>query len=454
MMRTLKKLIFSGAFLMLLPGTISLFAQPQPGTLLWSYGAPYPITTCPAIGSDGTVYFGTDSALYAITNAGSNKWTFPIGVARSPMIGTDNTIYFGVGSTFYAVNPNGSIKWTNQLQSGFQYEIIYQSSPALGADESIYFVASGLLFALNSEGFKKWTFPVDNASTPLESFSPAIASDGTIYVGSYYNRKVFALNPDGTEKWAFSLPSAAGDSPAIGADGTLYITGTGLYALTAEGTNVWFTQTNSFFQASPALGRDGTIYVSSSQDLSLYAISPTGQIKWHAVRYGPNTNAVSTPAIDTSGTIYYCVSNSVFALDPEGNVQWAFVSADSPGTPPSGISPAIGPNGTVYACFGSHLYAIAGTNALGNTPWPMYRQNLRHTGKLEKPLLTQLTKRPDAGFEFEMFGEVGQPYTIQRSTNLASWAVLTNFVAGTQTTSVVDFTASNSPSRFYRALIQ
>ena len=51
--------------------------------------------------------------------------------------------------------------------------------------------------------------------------SPAIGSDGTIYVGSEDNN-LYAINPDGTKKWAFDTGDDVNSSPAIGRDGTIY----------------------------------------------------------------------------------------------------------------------------------------------------------------------------------------------------------------------------------------
>jgi hypothetical protein len=60
--------------------------------------------------------------------------------------------------------------------------------------------------------------------------SPAIGADGTIYVGSSGNN-FYAINPDGTEKWHLSI-SDSSSSPAIGADGTIYVgTWDDLYAI-------------------------------------------------------------------------------------------------------------------------------------------------------------------------------------------------------------------------------
>ena len=46
--------------------------------------------------------------------------------------------------------------------------------------------------------------------------SPAIGADGTIYVGSY-DHKLCAINPDGTEKWSFDTGNYVHSSVAIAA---------------------------------------------------------------------------------------------------------------------------------------------------------------------------------------------------------------------------------------------
>jgi len=51
--------------------------------------------------------------------------------------------------------------------------------------------------------------------------SPAIGADGTIYVGSW-DGKLYAVNPDGTEKWVFTTLNQIQSSPAIADDGTIY----------------------------------------------------------------------------------------------------------------------------------------------------------------------------------------------------------------------------------------
>jgi outer membrane protein assembly factor BamB len=66
--------------------------------------------------------------------------------------------------------------------------------------------------------YQKWSFTTGS----YVSSSPAIGADGTIYVGSDdYN--LYAINPDGSQKWSFTTGYMVLSSPAIGADGTIYV---------------------------------------------------------------------------------------------------------------------------------------------------------------------------------------------------------------------------------------
>jgi outer membrane protein assembly factor BamB len=93
-----------------------------------------------------------------------------------------------------------------------------QSSPAIGSDGTIY-VGSDKedVFAYSADGTRKWVFPTRG---PVRS-SPAVAADGTIYIGSN-DSGLYALNPDGSLKSLFVANAAITSSPAIKADGTIY----------------------------------------------------------------------------------------------------------------------------------------------------------------------------------------------------------------------------------------
>ncbi len=187
--------------------------------------------------------------------------------------------------------------------------------------------------------------------------SPAIGADGTIYVGSD-DDNLYALNPaDGSLKWQYATGNGIWSSPAVGADGTVYFGSEDntVYALNpADGSLKWSYATGGCVYSSPALGADGTIYVGSA-DNYLYALNPAdGSLKWKYATGGP---VWSSPALGADGTIYLGSDDEhLYAFNPkDGALKWRYATGlyvDS--------SPALGADGTIYV--GSDdgcLYAIA-----------------------------------------------------------------------------------------------
>ncbi len=159
-------------------------------------------------------------------------------------------------------------------------------------------------------GNLKW-----NYTTDAEIFSsPAIGSDGTIYVGST-DRNLYAINPDGSLKWNYTTKSDITSSPAIGSDGTIYVGShdRNLYAINPDGSLKWNYTTNDVIFSSPAIGSDGTIYV-GSHDHNLYAINPDGSLRWN---YTTGDMVFSSPAIGSDGTIYVgSDDDNLYAIGP------------------------------------------------------------------------------------------------------------------------------------------
>ncbi|MCL4787562.1 MAG: PQQ-binding-like beta-propeller repeat protein, partial [Verrucomicrobia bacterium] len=301
-------------------------------------------------------------------------------------------------------------------------------------------------------GAKKWDYDI-GGSPSGELHSPVVGSDGTIFIGS--SSRLFALSHHGTNKWSADLWRSAGGFPAIAGDGTIYVSVGALNACSPAGSNLWFIgDFGGDAYGPPVIGETGKLYVPGPVNNSLHAIAPGGQPLWqtnlHALPFGYPT----APAIDAGGRIYYCASNSVWALNPQGQVVWKVTTFETTPTNAelANTSPTVGSDGTLYAAIGRTLYAIAtGTNGPANSPWPMYRQNARHTGKVEKPALRQPQKRSDANFQFQLYGQLGQTFTVEATTNFNTWTSVTSIVANTLPTDVVDLSASNHPSRFYRA---
>jgi outer membrane protein assembly factor BamB len=93
----------------------------------------------------------------------------------------------------------------------------------------------------------------------------------------------------GAKKWEFLTGDSVGSSPAIGSDGTVYVGSSdySVYALYGTtGAKKWEFKTGLWVGSSPAIGSDGTVYV-GSYDKKVYALNgATGAKKWEYLTGG------------------------------------------------------------------------------------------------------------------------------------------------------------------------
>ncbi len=371
----------------------NLYALNPDGTLKWKYATGDGISSSPSIASDGTIYVGSaDKNIYAINSNGTLQWKYATGdqiAWSSPAIGNDGTVYIGstdgylyaiVGSAPLANSPwpmfhhdekhTGALELTSNgnnqgntpnsgtLKWAFATNRTIYDSAAIASDGTVYIgSADNNLYALNPDGSLKWKFTTGDYIVS----SPSIAPDGTIYIGSG-DHDLYALRPDGTLKWKFTTGDSIRATAAIGSDGTIYV-GSGdanLYALRPDGTLKWKYETYAALDSSPAIAPDGTIYVASWSSY-IYAFRPDGTLKWKYEAYFENIS--SSPAIGADGTIYVGTrENNLYALKPDGTLKWKFATEDSIRS-----SPTIGTDGTIYV--GSedgYMYAI---NPDGSLKW-------------------------------------------------------------------------------------
>ena len=121
------------------PVDTNFWAIGTDGTVKWAFETGDGVESSPAIGHDGTIYFGSyDSCLYAVTDEGSigtQQWKFKTDgpIDGSPTVDGDGTIYIGSrDSTLYAINLDGSLKWSYPLNDGTE------SSPTIDGDGYLY----------------------------------------------------------------------------------------------------------------------------------------------------------------------------------------------------------------------------------------------------------------------------------------------------------------------------
>ena len=330
----------------------------------------------PVIGADGTIYVATGMEgidktgyLYALSPAGMVKWRSKLPgppAATAPAVAADGTIYVhingGEGNTvaverLVAVNPDGTVKWIFKTNGGAgSFTSSTQSSPVIGPDGTIYFGSMDTrLYALGSNRKVRWA--VSPSSSSIDS-SPALeASRNVVYVQDAAST-VSAYGTKGMLKWQDRISTTSGgdSSAAVSAsNGVLYIAAQSpptLYAINPDGTIAWHKPLGSsgdFAFSTPAIGPSGTIYIGLD---GLYAFTPAGVLKWHALPFVPFSSAA--PVVAADGTIYWdapCTAGGatqgLCAVNPAGTLRWSITlpSTSSQGLDPA---PAIGANGSLY----------------------------------------------------------------------------------------------------------
>ena len=408
-----------------------------PGSKRWDFQTGHIIDSSPAIGSDGTVYFGGyDAKVYALDGiTGAKKWEVQTGsgVNSSPAIGSDGTVYIGsYDGMVYALNgANGVKKWEFQTGGGGGVG----SSPAIGSDGSVYVGCFDTkVYALNgATGVKKWEF-----QTGAGVFSsPAIRSDGTVYVGSR-DSKLYALDGGtGAKKWEFQTGGEVDSTPAIGSDGTVYIGSKDgkVYAFNGStGVKKWEFQTGSDVNSSPAIGSDGTVYI-GSYDGMVYALNGANGFKKWEVQTGSLVR--SSPAIGSDGTVYVgSLDKKLYALNGANGVKkWEFQTE-------SGVasSPAIGSDGAIYiGSYDRRMYAILSESlGLAKSPWPKFRANNQNTGKIASgfgPMTINYSLQSGLNLNIPISPDFET--ILEYSTNLNQWSEQQRFGRQSNTPSIV-----------------
>lgn len=256
------------------------------------------------------------------------------------------------GRSPYVGPQTANLKWTFTLSEDLNG---YTNSPAIASDGTLYVCANNggtHLYAVNpGDGSKKWSNPTWHSMNS----TPAVGSDGTIYVVQADD--LAAYSPDHTHKWSYAVKNPVAfiySSPAIGTDGTIYFTaGTRLFAICDNGTAKWIqTVPGTFTESSPAIVTSGpnagTIYVGTRADGMLYAFTEAGVQKWV---YDIVSNFYNnSPAIGADGTIYINSGNGrLLAITDNcsaGIDKWTLGHPIGGGNCLS--SPAIGLDGTIY----------------------------------------------------------------------------------------------------------
>ncbi len=231
-------------------------------------------------------------------------------------------------------------------------------------------------------GRSPWTGPASDKVSVIWQFqthhsnksSPAVAADGTIYVAGG-DGILYALSPDGKLLWNLTIGGYLLSSPAIDKEGTIYL-GAGsaagetrkqtfrqgqaeekqekigyICAFSPDGTQKWRFKTGGWVASSILITSRGNI-VAGCNDNFIYCLNKDGELLW---KFETGGKVFSSPVEDKDGNIYAGSEDFYFySLDKDGKLRWKHKAENK-----FFSSPAISDEGIIYTGNDdSHLYAF------------------------------------------------------------------------------------------------
>lgn len=333
-----------------------LYTLDTAGNLAWSYDAGSPLITTPAIGLDGSQYFGSqDGYIHAVSHEGLCRWKWreskrtgsgPSALPNTPVITEDGTVILSThNAVLAAVQPDGTVIWERRLNESGRGDRTVMTSPTLGSDGAFYVgtLYDPCFYAIDvTDGSTRWRwspdpYTYDGMELDLAFYNtPVVASDGTIYTTLLTGHCLYALDPDeGTTQWAVDvvaltdildpcdaivLPNTDDtirilNEPAVGPDGIVYIASDQPFLVAlhpADGRVKWITRLGMIGFYTLAVDAEGRVYA-ASEDGGLYVLDSDGTILSHL----QTDFWLARPAIDADGRIYLSQpAGSIIALSP------------------------------------------------------------------------------------------------------------------------------------------
>jgi outer membrane protein assembly factor BamB len=185
----------------------------------------------------GRLHTQDPKAINAATINGEHLWSVELYDYNwgTPVVDNNNRVYvYGnedyANAFLYCINPDGTINWKYKLDADERYE--NYSSPTIDGNGNIIFQSSspdsGYINSLDYNGNLNWKTTLGHFDEDGAFINHGLVSDaeGKIYCGSSLGltTNFWCLNSNGKILWKLDLEGYEFDtSPAIGSDGTIYI---------------------------------------------------------------------------------------------------------------------------------------------------------------------------------------------------------------------------------------
>jgi eukaryotic-like serine/threonine-protein kinase len=238
------------------------------GAVIWSFNTNYFVQGSPLV-VDDRVYLATDHVTYALNlQSGELIWqtaTGNEGAFMGPPAFDQGVLYTTGGRLLLALEADtGNELWRVEKDEMFLGLAVANGFVYVGNWDRYFYAFE------QSTGEESWKFQAES-----EFWSAPAVDAHVVYTGN--NDSVYALNAQSGERiWSYKTAGRAVSEPML-ADGVLYVSDSAhefprgarhLYALDAvTGEELWVFETTSTFLPAPALGADGTIYITSTGEI-------------------------------------------------------------------------------------------------------------------------------------------------------------------------------------------
>lgn len=204
-----------------------LALQASDGTLVWSHFANAHVYGSASVSEDGSmVYYGSHNGYLAGVHAGTGEGSGMFlscwgAVTSSPAIVGDMLYVGGVEGVMFGVNLTAEWSvWSVSTGSG---GAVNMSSPAVGSDGVVYVgLSSGVVRAYSGwSGAELWSYSTGGSVMS----SPIVDASNVVYIGSG-DGKVYALQggeSGGSVLWSYSTGGEVHGSAGMDRSGNLYV---------------------------------------------------------------------------------------------------------------------------------------------------------------------------------------------------------------------------------------